>query len=608
MKKKKELTLRESFGNNLYAMKLAFGVSKSRVLHSLIGTIIGYFEWVFFSAFFMRYIVDALDRQKASKDIFAFILLCGAVFVLINLYRSYVDNVIYPLTATKLHYGIYSKLYSKAKNVELRCYEDSDFYNRYTMAIDAAGENVAAVINHVWGIIIGFIATISVFYTMYEIDPYALLFVISPIIGNFFFGNYMNKFEFKRYQEGVPNDKVMNYVNRVMYLPDYAKEIRLSKIFNLLRRQYDKATDNNVKIAHKFAFRVAFMNFWRITFTFTVIFEGVLLYAIYRNLVSKTMSLAELTVLSSVMVSATWILIGLFDDIMATIKNGMFVKNLRDFCEYEEKIPEDQDGIMPSDTIESIEFDHVSFSYKDECTIKDLSFTIHKNEIVAFVGHNGAGKTTIIKLLFRLYDPTEGVIRLNGIDIREYNLKAYRNLFAAAFQDYKLFGMSVKDNVLMGKHYENEDELVLQALKKAGVYDKIMTLPEGINTVMTKEFDEQGAVLSGGESQKLIVARAFVKPSPIKVFDEPSSALDPIAEYELYNSIMKDGQNRTMIFISHRLSSVKNADKVFMLENGRIIEEGTHKELMKLDGSYAAMYKKQAMNYLAVDSVEGVEL
>lgn len=607
-KKKKELTLREAFGNNIYAMRLAFGISKSRVLHSLLVRFLGYFQWVFFSAFFMRYIVDALDKQKDFKIIISFIILCGAVFMSLSLYNNYVEGVVYPLTETKLHYGIYCKLYSKAKNVELRCYEDSDFYNRYTMAIDGAGDNVAAVVDNLWGIAIGTIATACVFFTMYDIDPYALLFVISPIIGNFVFGSYMNKFEYKRYQDGVPNDKVMNYVNRVMYLPDYAKEIRLSKIFNLLRQQYNEAIDKNVKIAHRYAFRVASMNFWRITFTFTVMFEGVLFYAIYRNLVSKTISLAELTVLSSVMVSATWILIGLFEDIMATIKNGMFVKNLRSFCEYKEKIPEDQDGIMPSDTIECIEFDHVSFSYRDECTIKDLSFKIHKNEIVAFVGHNGAGKTTIIKLLFRLYDPTEGVIRLNGIDIRKYNLKAYRNLFAAAFQDYRLFGMTVKDNVLMGKHYDNEDELVIQALKKAGVYDKVMTLPEGINTMMTKEFDEQGAVLSGGESQKLVVARAFVKPSPIKVFDEPSSALDPIAEYELYNNIMKDGQNRTMIFISHRLSSVKNADRVYMLENGRIIEEGSHKELMKLDGSYAAMYKKQAMNYLAVDNVEGVEL
>lgn len=606
--KKEKLTLKKAFANNLYAMKMAYHISKSRVFHALLVRAFGYFEWIFFSAFFMRYIVDALDQEKDFSVIFVFILICGGVFMLVNIYNNYTENVVFPLTGTKLYHGIYRKLYAKAKNVELRCYEDSDFYNRYTMAIDNAGDKITAVVDHFWGVMTGSIATVVVFYSMYQINPFAVLFVISPIIGNFLFGNYMNKFEYKRYQEGVPNDKVMNYVNRVMYLPDYAKEIRLSKVFGLLKKQYNEATDRNVEIAHKYAFRVAMMNFWRITFTFTVIFEGVLLYAVYCLLVKGSISLAELTVLSSLMVAATWILIGLFQDIMDMIKNGMFVKNLRDFMEYEEKIPEDQDGIQPSNTIESIEFDHVSFSYQDEQTIKDLSFTIQNGEIVALVGHNGAGKSTIIKLLFRLYDPTEGVIRLNGIDIKEYNLRAYRNLFAAAFQDYKIFGMTVKDNVLMGKHYDKEEELVCKALKSSGVYEKIASLPNGIHTMMTKEFDEQGAVLSGGESQKVVVARAFVKPSPIKVFDEPSSALDPIAEFELYNNIMKDGIDRTMIFISHRLSSVKNADRVYMLEHGRIIEEGTHQELMKHNGSYAEMYKKQAMNYLAVDDVEGVEL
>ncbi len=310
--------------------------------------------------------------------------------------------------------------------------------------------------------------------------------------------------------------------------------------------------------------------FWQLL-TFTVMFEGVLLFSIYKNLVVGSMSLAELTVMTSLMVAATWILIGLFENIMETIKNGMFISNLRSFLEYEEKIPENQDGIMPDENFGSLEFEHVSFSYQNEETIKDLSFVIRQGENIALVGHNGAGKTTIIKLLLRLYDPTEGVIRLNGIDIREYNLRAYRNLFAAAFQDYRIFGMTVKDNVLMGRHLENEDERVIDALKKAGVYDKISSLPEGIYTMMTKEFDENGAVLSGGEGQKVAVARAFIKPSPIRIFDEPSSALDPIAEYELFNSIMEDGVNHTMIFISHRLSSVKNADKVFMLETGRII-------------------------------------
>ena len=147
------------------------------------------------------------------------------------------------------------------------------------------------------------------------------------------------------------------------------------------------------------------------------------------------------------------------------------------------------------------------------------------------------------------------------------------------------------ENVLMGRHYENDEQVAEDALKKAGVYEKVMSLPDGIHTVMTKEFDEHGAVFSGGESQKLAVARTFAKDSYIKIFDEPSSALDPI---------------HTMFFISHRLSSVKKCDKVFMLEDGKLIEEGSHTELMALNGSYAKMYRRQAMNYLALETEEEV--
>ncbi len=608
MEKKDKLSLKETLKNAWYALALGSSISKSIVIHSFFLWLVGYCEWVFFDGIFMRKIVDALDQGRGFRPIFLFILLSGVAFCAASVYTNYVENVVYPLETNRLFGGIYRKLYEKAKNVELRCYEDSDFYNRYTMAMDGAEEKVTAIIRGILGTVIGSVSAVVVFWFMYEIDHYAMLFIISPLLGNFVFGNLKNKYEFKRYQEQAPNEKVLNYVSRMMYLPDGAKEIRLSEVFSLMKKQYREATDRNVRIAVKYAFANASLSFWRITFTFTVIFEGVLLYAIYRKQVTGSITLAQLTIMTSLMVAMTWILIRVFESIMEILKNGVFINNLRGFLEYEEAIPEDQDGDMPEKEFRSIEFRKVSFSYKDEQTIQDLSFVITKGQTAALVGHNGAGKTTIIKLLLRLYDPTSGTIFYNGRDIREYNLKAYRELFATTFQDFQMFGMTIKENVLMGRHYEKEEELVIEALKKAGVYEKVSSLEKGIDTMMTKEFDEDGAVLSGGESQKIAVARTFVKDAPMKIFDEPSSALDPIAEYELFQNIMKEGSDHTMLFISHRLSSVKNCDKVFMLEKGHLIEEGTHSELMAANGSYAQMYKKQAMNYLALENEEEVKL
>ena len=605
-KKKEKLSFAATMSNSWFAMKLAAGICPGIIVHSVLLWIVGYSEWVFFDGVFMKVIVNALSEGRGFKSILTFIVICGAVFCILSIYTGYVEEVVYPLKTNRLYGGIYKKLYAKAKNVELACYEDPDFYNRYTMAMDGAEEKIVAVIRGMIGATVGIVASVSVFYMMYEIDHYAMLFIISPLVGNFLFGNLKNKYEFKRYTEQAPYDKVLNYVSRMMYLPDGAKEIRLSNVFALLQKQYGEATEKNVKVARKYAFRNAHMNFWRITFTFTVIFEGVLLYAIYRNRVTGSITLAELTIMTSLMVAMTWILIRVFENVMEVLKNGMFINNLRGFLEYEEKLPEDHDGEIPDPDFRSLEFKNVSFSYKDKKIIHDLSFKINKGEIAALVGHNGAGKTTIIKLMLRLYDPDSGTILYNGKDIKTYNLKAYRDIFATTFQDFKLFGMTVRENILMGREYENDGELVREALKKADVLERIEAMDDGIDTVMTKEFDEDGCVLSGGESQKVAVARTFLKEAPMKIFDEPSSALDPIAEYELFDSIIGEGTDHTMLFISHRLSSVKNCDKVFMLEKGTLIEEGTHRELMEKNGSYAAMYRKQAMNYLAIENEEEV--
>lgn len=604
-KKEKKLSLREVLDNAFYALKLGISFSKKIFFNIIFIAILGYFQWVFFSSVFMKNIVGSLDRGDDYRKILAYIGICGLSVGLMNLYQHYFENVTLPVELTRLYGKLYHMLFDKVRNVELSCYENSDFYNRYTMAMDGADQKISDIMRRFWGIIFGSIATGFVFSLMFSIDRFAVIFIICPLIGNFVFGSIKNRFEFGRYKEQVSGNKVMNYVSRAMYLPDYAKEMRLFGVYNLLKKQYTDATDRNVDIASKYAFKNAFVNFWKITFTFSVIFEGVLFYAIYRNLVTQSISLADLTIMTSMMVSMTWILIGLFDDIVNFMKDGVFINNLRGFLDYKEKIPEDYDGYVP-DSFESLEFDNVSFSYTDEETIRNLSFTIRNGEVAALVGHNGAGKTTIIKLLLRLYDPTEGVIRLNGRDIREYNLHAYREIFATTFQDFAIMGMPIRDNVLMGRHYEDEERIVEDALRKSGVYDRVVRLEKGTQTVMTKEFDENGAVFSGGESQKLAVSRTFAKPAPVKIFDEPSSALDPIAEYELFNNIAKEGSDHTLLFISHRLSSVKHCDKVFMLEKGRIIEEGSHEELMNLGGKYAKMYRRQANNYLAIEDGEEV--
>ena len=588
------------FANNAYAVKTVWGISKKRVIHTAVYSIAGYAEWIFMSIFFLRYVINAIETEAPFGTILGFIGICFAVFSLLAMYTSYMNSVIVPFTDNKVYRCLYRKLYAKARNIELRCFEDADFYNRYTMALDGSAQKMTKSVEFFFQVVFGVFAAAAAFSSMFMIDPFSVLFVISPIIGNFVFGGLMNKIWGGRYTDNVKNNRKAEYVNRVMHLAEFAKEIRYSNIHELMMKRYDEAVKGNVEVAEKYAGKAIVYSWAQNVTTFALVFEGIMIYAAYRTIVSKTMGLAELAIMFTAMSTSSWILIGMFNNFMEAMKNGQFLEYFRTFMEYEEKIPEDQDGIIPEEKVRSIEFRNVCFEYQEnKPVINDLSFKIEGDKVCALVGHNGAGKSTIIKLLFRLYDPTSGEILVNGINIKEYNLKAYRKLFSAAFQDYKVMAMSVRDNVLMGTEFENPEGTAERALKCAGVWDKVQSLSGGMDTVMTKEFDNDGAVLSGGEQQKIVVARAFAQKASVKVFDEPSSALDPIAEYDLYKGIMNESKGHITLFISHRLSSVKDADVVFMLENGTVIEQGSHRELMTQNGKYCEMFTKQAQNYLA---------
>lgn len=611
-----------TFKSCKFALQIGWRINRKRVIMELLQWIFTYIDWLIISCVLIRFILDMAMKRTPFGKMMLYVWNVVALEAVLEIFNRFVETYVKPVTDVELYAGINKMLYDKACQVDMLCFEDSEFYNEYMMAVSQAHSKLPDTLQGACQIVARFAAMIVATVIIYQIDRFAILFTIFPILGNFVFYGILNSRIFRMEKENIVFQRMADYVNRTLHLGEYAKEIRMTNVFRLLKKQYDRAVGAIQKVIGRYCIGNMIL-FWLFQyFTFTLLQEGAVLYAGYRVLVSGTMAFAQMAVIQTTMNSNTWTLIGFADSVMTVVKNGLYLEQTCNFLEYEPAIPEDQDGIIPELPIRSVEFEHVSFGYKKsskaplqdqeklcaladsnrqkrEYALKDINFKMEGNQSVALAGYNGAGKSTMMKLLMRLYDPDEGRILVNGIDIRAYQVKAYRELFATAFQNGRIFADTIEENILMGRHAEEaqDKEKVWRALKLADMYEEVVSQPLQEKTILTREFSKEGVVFSGGQNQKILAARAFAKESPIAVFDEPSSALDPIAEYQLFKNIREYGRDRMLFFISHRLSSVRDADIVFYMKNGRILERGSHGELMSRNGEYASLYRLQAENY-----------
>lgn len=606
MKKSKEKKERvSSFSNCAYAVKKFISVCPVFAMFHVVVMLFGTAVSAYASTNYIRKIVESIENGSSFRQIAHYVI----VFSLIQLACMILEDIYWamnPRLSANFERHFNKELFKKAGNVELKCYENAEFYDKYTRALDGMPQRMQGTwYDLIWSLS-QLAKTVYMLMVMFSVDKGIAIFLIPPMIGNFLFGRILNDMEQKRYKENTKFERAAGYVMRVLHLGKYSKEIRLTGIYDLMKEKYRKAVGGTYSVYDRFAFKTGGIYWIKVQFTYTLIFEGLLLYCSYRALVSGTVSLSEMTIMTSVMTSVTWAIIMLSDSVIRIREHALYIQNARDFLAYEEKIPEDAPGLKVPDKFEKIEFKNVSFTYEgaDAPSLNGVDLVFEEGRCTALVGENGAGKSTLIKLLLRLYDPDEGEILLNGINIKEFEVKSYREAFAAAFQDHAILAMTVFENLTMGKGGQGDIERANEVLSAVGLSKKISELEKGVDTVMTREFDETGAVFSGGESQKLAVARALFSPGKAAIFDEPSSALDPIAEFDLFGAIMNKCRGKISVIISHRLSSVKAADVIAVIENGKVTETGSHAELMKRGGHYAEMFISQAKSYLASDAEE----
>ncbi len=582
--------------NIVYAFKILYSCSKSYMVWHLID-LLSYtlFHSFFRGILFLKVLLDIIEKNMDFtfyiKNL-ALFLLCGLCYEFISVYSDYKTLV----GEKKMFKALNNKIFKKAAEVDISCYEDPVFYDKYQRASEIlTGGYFSAYAYAVSSVISNFIAFISVISIVASIHFTYLLFLL-PIAFVFLIEVAKSKVVYKRDFSMTTNNRIKAYTQRIVFLRDYAKDIRTSNIFSVIIGRFNKAVQSNIEILKSYGVKLFLFSMISSLFGEFIPIIGTYAFAGYQFIYTSALSVSGFSVvLSSIysVRSTTEMMANEFAELSAV---ALYFQNLREFFEYESKVVS---GEKEPGEFESLEFKNVYFKYPsaEKYSLQNVNLKIEKGQTVAVVGVNGAGKTTFVKLLLRFYDVTSGEILYNGINIKEYKLESLRLKFATVFQDYKTFALSVNENI-MCRNCSKEDKLTAEeALKQSGVYDKIQTLKNGADTVLTREFDENGAGLSGGEAQKTAVARMFASDFDVAILDEPSSALDPIAEYKMYENLIQATKNKTVIYISHRLSSAVLSDNIFVLGNGSVLESGSHSRLMANNGEYAKMFALQASSY-----------
>lgn len=602
MKNKKNKKARQSikkiFKNNLYMLAQVFRYAPDYPIIRMTRAFIDAAGGIY-SVYFTKLLYDTYSRPGADmQDIFAVILpfLC---FQIVDRAWSFVCYyILEPRAKNRLQFRMQEKLYRKARDMDISCYDDPEFYNAFVWAMSTADTEAIGTVDKISTFISGIVNVAGVVGIMATIEPIIMAIIAVCVTCSFMIKILGGKLKVVYQNAENPVQRRKEYSIRVFYLAEYAKELRMSNIADKVLEDYEKTLEEHTRVIYKYGKPWIALNVGSWLTIEAPMEIGITLLLIWRVMDGR-ISLGDYASVTNAIWQLFYTLRQVIDSISEFAVSSLFIEKYRTFIEYENKIVGGDESLPP---FESLRLRGVEFSYpsNEANTLNGIDLEIKRGEKIAIVGYNGAGKTTLIKLLMRLYDPNSGSVEYNGRDIRDYRLEEYRANFGTIFQDYKVFAATVAENVLGREYCEKDSKTVFDALRRATFENKLSELPDGINSNLTREFDEEGVNLSGGEAQKIAIARAFARDCDLIIMDEPSSALDPISEYELNHSIKDNAEDKTVIFISHRLSTTRMADRIYIFEDGRIVEHGSHDELMKANGQYARMFNLQAQKYRLV--------
>lgn len=552
----------------------------------------------FINIMVMPLIVDEMLTTRSAEKIFKYVVFILASEFVLNLLNGILGNVLERYTVKFENY--YKTLLSaRIMELDFQLTEDKKALDQMELAKNGMtwySGGLNGIVEPLFNMASALFTVVGVVIIVATQAPILILITTAILVLSGLINNKLNQIEQKQYAELSKTNRVFGYLGWELTDFRYGKDIRLYGAKDMMVDKWNHFTDIMIGNWKTLADKQLPLN---LLMTATDIIRDFGTY-FYLGLLAIT---GKITIgIATQMFTAAGTFYGSMRNLVWNFqelnKRANYANEYVKFMDYPAAIQKGDKHVAPGP--HTFEFKDVSFSYPgaDVEVLRNINLTLTPGEHLSVVGLNGAGKTTLVKLLCRLYDPTKGVILMDGVDIKEYDYEEYMTVFAPVFQDFKLFAFTMKENILMEKS-EDDTQDVTTVLERVGLAEKLSTLSNGADTVVYKHFDKDGIEPSGGEQQKLAIARALYKNAPVVILDEPTAALDPMAEYDIYRQFDTLVHEKTAIYISHRLSSCQFCDKIAVFSEKELKEYGTHAELVnKPDGVYAKMFAAQAQYYV----------
>lgn len=545
----------------------------------------------------LKVINAGVEPQVGLQRVLPYVLLELGLVVLSSLvgqFRSLSDRVL----QYKLTNHVNSLIMEKAISLDLQFFEDPQFYDNLQNARRQSDSSAISIVNAILQIIQQVITLASVLVLLVRFSPLLAIVVFVAAIPSFLSQSQYAEMAFRAVTRRAKEARLLNYLEQLLTGNDTFKEVKMFGLGKPLLERYRQLFINffneDIAIARKKS--LAGLGWGLLS---SLAYYGSYVWVILRTIAGAA-TLGDMTMFLSIFRQSQQSITSLLGNFNNLYESNLYLDNLLDYLKITPVLVNPKDGLMaPSPIEQGIRFQNVSFKYpgSDVFVLKNINLFIPPGESIALVGLNGAGKTTLVKLLTRLYDPTEGEILLDGHDLREYDLASLHQRFGVIFQDFVRYQFSVRENIGFGQVDELENlEKIKDAAERGGADQVIEGMPNGYETILGRRW-EKGLELSGGQWQKIALARAFMRNAEALILDEPTSALDAEAEYEIFKRFRELMSGRIAVLISHRFSTVRMADRIVVLSDGRIVELGSHAELMARGGPYSRLFELQAEGY-----------